>query len=289
MPGGSTGDIASSYYPARGLYSSSSEPVVARPDARDRRGRRPGGGLVVVGLGLGRGRPAAADRQGGARRRARRRRPPRAVPGTDSIETVEADIDHLRTLGITRIFVYQPLRHPRADWADLRAREPGIQLYAQTTLVGRAAQAEFDGVYTYDVLLWGGDMFSRFCAQAHRVEPRVPAVGRSRLRRDARDRRPPGQAAPGRRHLRRDVARGDPLERRRRDDHELQRVARGHPDRAGSRSPSAAPRRPSRSRPTTAPTGARPRRRARRTSTARPTGRRRFLRSRRARARQLAA
>jgi len=94
------------------------------------------------------------------------------------VETVQADIDHLRTLGITRIFVYQPFDIAPADWVALRDREPGIQLYAQTTLVGRAAKAGFDGVYTYDVLLWGGDVFSRYCAQAHRVGLTcLPSVG----------------------------------------------------------------------------------------------------------------
>ena len=106
-----------------------------------------------------------------------------------TVETVQADIDHLRTLGITRIFVYQPFDIAPADWAALRDREPGIQLYAQTTLVGQAAKAEFDGVYTYDVLLWGGDVFSRYCAQAHRVEPHVPAVRRARA--TTRRTRPP--------------------------------------------------------------------------------------------------
>jgi hypothetical protein len=95
-----------------------------------------------------------------------------------TVETVQADIDHLRTLGITRIFVYQPFDIAPADWAALRDREPGIQLYAQTMLVGRAEKAGFDGVYTYDVLLWGGDVFSRFCAQAHRVGLTcLPSVG----------------------------------------------------------------------------------------------------------------
>jgi hypothetical protein len=86
-----------------------------------------------------------------------------------TIETVEADIDHLRTLGITRVFVYQPFQISVDDWAALRGREPDVELFAQTTLVGKAAAAKFDGVYTYDVLLWGGEMFSRYCAQAHRV------------------------------------------------------------------------------------------------------------------------
>ena len=66
----------------------------------------------------------------------------------------------------------------RDSWADLHAREPDVQLYAQTTLAGAAAAAKFDGIYTYDVLLWGGDNFSRLCAQAHRVNLLcLPSVG----------------------------------------------------------------------------------------------------------------
>jgi hypothetical protein len=95
-----------------------------------------------------------------------------------TVESVENDIDHLRTLGITRIFVYQPFDISTFDWADLRAREPDVQLYAQTTFAGTAAAARFDGIYTYDVLLWNGDTFPRLCAQAHRVALAcLPSVG----------------------------------------------------------------------------------------------------------------
>ena len=133
----------------------------------------------MVGLGLGRGRPPAADREGGERRRALGRRAPGAVPGRP-IATVAADFDHLRTLGITRIYVYQPFDIAPSDWAELHAREPDIQLYAQTTLVGKAAAAKFDGIYTYDVLLWGGDSFSRYLRAGPPSGAHVPAFGRAR-------------------------------------------------------------------------------------------------------------
>jgi hypothetical protein len=177
VPGGSTGDIASSYYPARGLYSSSSVPVV-RAQMRE---IAAAGVQEVVSSWWGWGSSEDA-------------RLPLIVKEAHAaglavavhlepysgrtVETVQADIDHLRTLGITRIFVYQPFDIATADWAALRDGEPGIQLYAQTTLVGKAAKAGFDGVYTYDVLLWGGDVFSRYCAQAHRVDLTcLPSVG----------------------------------------------------------------------------------------------------------------
>jgi hypothetical protein len=177
VPGASTRDIASSYYPARGLYSSSSAPVV-RAQMRE---IAAAGIEEVVSSWWGWG--SSEDmRLPLIVREAHAVGLSVAVhlepyPGRN-IETVEADVDHLRTLGITRIFVYQPFEISPDDWAALREREPGIELYAQTTLVGRAANAKFDGVYTYDVLLWGGGMFSRYCAQAHRVGLTcLPSVG----------------------------------------------------------------------------------------------------------------
>ncbi len=95
-----------------------------------------------------------------------------------TIETVEADIAHLRTLGITRFYVYRPFDIDVQDWAALRDRIEGVQLFAQTSLVGRAAAARFDGIYTYDVLLWGADTFPRLCAQArHAGLACLPSVG----------------------------------------------------------------------------------------------------------------
>lgn len=177
LPGSPTGDIASSYYPARGLYSSSSAPVV-RAQMRE---IAAAGVQEVVSSWWGWGSredvrlPLIVREAHAAGLAVAVHLEP--YPGR-TIDTVEADIDHLRTLGITRIFVYRPFDIALADWANLRDREPGIQLYAQTTLVGKAAKAKFDGVYTYDVLLWGGDMFSRYCAQAHRVGLTcLPSVG----------------------------------------------------------------------------------------------------------------
>jgi glycoprotein endo-alpha-1,2-mannosidase len=177
MPGSVTGEIASSYYPARGLYSSSSVPVV-RAQMRE---IAAAGVQEIVSSWWGWG--SAEDvRLPLIVREANAAGVAVAVhlepyPGR-TIDTVETDIDHLRTLGITRIFVYQPFDIAASDWAALREQEPGIELYAQTTLPGKAAAAKFDGIYTYDVLLYGGEMFGRLCAQAHRVGLAcLPSVG----------------------------------------------------------------------------------------------------------------
>ncbi len=175
--GGATADIASSFYPARGLYSSSNPAVVraqmreiAAADVQEIISSWWGWGSaedvrlpLVVKEANAVGLAVAVHLE--------------PYPGR-SIETVEEDIDHLRTLGITRIYVYRPFDIAASDWADLRAREPDVQLYGQTTLAGKAAAAKFDGIYTYDVLLWNGDSFSRLCAQAHRVALLcLPSVG----------------------------------------------------------------------------------------------------------------
>ena len=177
MPGGQTGDIASSFYPARGLYSSSSEAVV-RAQMRE---IAAAGVQEVVSSWWGWGSaedvrlPMVIKEANAAGVAVAVHLEP--YPGR-TITTVEADIDHLRTLGVTRIFVYRPFDIPVSDWADLRAREPGVQLFAQTTLAGKADAAQFDGIYTYDVLLWGGDTFARICSQAHRAGLScLPSVG----------------------------------------------------------------------------------------------------------------
>ena len=43
----------------------------------------------------------------------------------------------------------------------------GATLFAQTPLVGAAAAAGFDGIYTYDIVTYGGSKFARLCAEAH--------------------------------------------------------------------------------------------------------------------------
>jgi glycoprotein endo-alpha-1,2-mannosidase len=176
-PGASTLDVASNYYPTRGLYSSSNERVVA---AQMREIAASGVGEVISSW-WGWGSPEdlrlplvirAAHAAGLSVAIHLEPYPER------TIESVEADISHLRTFGITRFFVYRPFDIAEEDWAALRDRVEGVQLFAQTSLVGRAAAARFDGLYTYDILLWGGDSFHRLCKQARRARLAcLPSVG----------------------------------------------------------------------------------------------------------------
>jgi glycoprotein endo-alpha-1,2-mannosidase len=176
-PGGSPPDIASNYFPARGLYSSSNQRVVAA----QMREIAAAGVREVVSSWWGWGSPEdvrlplvikAAHAAGLSVAIHLEPYPDR------TIETVEADIAHLKGLGIRRFFVYRPFDIDESDWQGLRDRVSDVQLFAQTSLVGRAAVARFDGVYTYDILLWGADSFRRFCKQAHRTGLAcLPSVG----------------------------------------------------------------------------------------------------------------
>jgi len=176
-PGSTTLDIASNYFPVSGLYSSSNERVV-RAQMRE---IAAAGVREVVSSWWGWGSPEDL-RLPLVERAAHAAGLSVAVhlepyPGR-TIETVEADIAHLRGLGITRFFVYRPFDISAQDWAALRSRAPGVQLFAQTSLAGRAAAARFDGLYTYDILLWGGETFPRLCAQARKVSLLcLPSVG----------------------------------------------------------------------------------------------------------------
>jgi hypothetical protein len=98
-------------------------------------------------------------------------------PGRDAL-SVQDDLEHLRDLGIKRFFVYHPFDISDADWAALRDSVQGVQLFAETTLVGHAAASHFDGVYTYDIVNRGGGKFQRLCKAAHKLRLLcLPSVG----------------------------------------------------------------------------------------------------------------
>src|SRR5262249_40697649 len=84
-----------------------------------------------------------------------------------SIATIASDLQHLRTLGIRDVYVYRAGDFTAAEWGVLNLRISGVRMFAQTNLAGFAAKSGFSGFYTYDVLLYGGNRFERYCAQAH--------------------------------------------------------------------------------------------------------------------------
>jgi hypothetical protein len=161
-------DIASHYYPARGAYSSGDPKVLA---AQMRDIARAGVGEVVTSWwGWG----SIEDVRLPTILRAAKRRGLSVAAHLEPYEgrttaSLGADIQHLRSLGISTFYVYRPLDFQVADWAQLNASMPGIRLFAQTRMVGFAKLAGFAGVYTYDVLQYGGGSFGRLCTDAHRA------------------------------------------------------------------------------------------------------------------------
>ena len=161
-------DIASAYYPARGLYSSTDKLVIGAQmdDIR-------GAGIDEIAVSWW-GRGSAEDARLGAVVDAARADGIRVAahlepyPGRTVAGTV-ADLAYLRDYGIRVFYVYRPFDLPIADWAAARSalHTGGVKLLAQTALVGAAAAAGFDGVYTYDTVTYSGDKLGRICREAH--------------------------------------------------------------------------------------------------------------------------
>ena len=163
-------DIASAFYPAVGVYSSSDVLVIGRQMQEIKaagideiavswwgRGSAEDGRLAAVA--------GAARADGIAVAVHLEPYMGRTVAGT------VGDIAYLEaTYGIKTFYVYRPFDFPVSQWAAASSalHAGGAVLFAQTALVGAAAVAKFDGVYTYDIVTYGGSMFGRLCQEAHR-------------------------------------------------------------------------------------------------------------------------
>jgi glycoprotein endo-alpha-1,2-mannosidase len=169
--------IASAFYPARGPYSSRNRTVLAA----QLREIRAAGVDEVVASWWGRGSPedsrlpvirSVALRNGLALAL-------HVEPYTGRTPaTVAADVAYARSLGVRDVYVYAVHDAAAEAWQAALAGAEGVRLFAQTTLVGFAARAGFDGVYTYDVRVHGGDKLGRLCEQARRVSLLcAPSVG----------------------------------------------------------------------------------------------------------------
>jgi glycoprotein endo-alpha-1,2-mannosidase len=162
-----TSTLSTAYFPSRGLYSSSNAKVV---DAQMRDIAGAGVDTVVVswwGFGSPEDERLPLVSQAAARRGLavaihlepyRDRTPERAA---EDIARLHAED------GITDFYVYDAVRDSPTDWAEALEPLQGVRVFAQTTLVGRAKAAGFDGLYPYDVVTWSGALFRRMCTEAH--------------------------------------------------------------------------------------------------------------------------
>lgn len=162
------GNIASSFYPARGAYSSTDALVL---DAQLREIARARIGTVIASWW---GRGSFEDQRLTAILSRARRRGLHVAAHLEpyagrTVASTEADIAYLRGRGISDFYVWSSSDLPSAEWAAMNARLAGVRTFANTNLAGRAAAGGFDGLYTYDVLLFKGSLFPRLCDQARRV------------------------------------------------------------------------------------------------------------------------
>ena len=159
------GAVGSTFYPARGAYSST-DPTVVRAQMREIAAA--GIDSVVVSwwgpgsvedarLGPIAAAATAAGLDVSLHVEPWRGRTPGAV--------VDA-LRELRGLGIRDVYVYDSTREPDEEWRDALRGLDGIRVFANTPLPGKALKGGFDGLYTYDVLVQDGRGFARMCASA---------------------------------------------------------------------------------------------------------------------------
>jgi Glycosyl hydrolase family 99 len=158
-------ELGSTFYPARGPYSSTDAAVV---DAQMREIAAAGvTTLVVSWWGRGSAEDGRLDLVAAVARRHGLRLAVHVEPYADrSAQTVAGDLERFRALGVRDIYVYDSAALPDADWLSLNLLAGEMRLFANTRLPGKAAAGGFAGLYTYDVLLYDGNLFPRMCDQA---------------------------------------------------------------------------------------------------------------------------
>jgi glycoprotein endo-alpha-1,2-mannosidase len=160
--------IASSFYPARGPYSSA-DPAVVRAQMREIAGA--GIDSVVVSW-WGPGsvedlRLPLITREATAHglRVAIHIEPWRGRTPAE----VAREISRFLREGVTDFYVYDSTLEADAAWAAALAGFSGARIFANTPFPGKAQAGGFTGLYTYDVYVYNGDSFARVCSSARRL------------------------------------------------------------------------------------------------------------------------
>jgi glycoprotein endo-alpha-1,2-mannosidase len=171
-------EIASEFYPARGLYSSG-DPVVLRAQMQEIASAGVDQ-IVTSWWGWGSVEDVRLPAVVAAARAAGLDVAIHLEPYTGRTpDSTYDDIEHLRGFGIRDFYLYGPTQDGLPwDWGVLNQRLQGVRLFAQTGGAAYAAAWGFDGLYTYDILNYGGNTFERLCALARRLKMICsPSVG----------------------------------------------------------------------------------------------------------------
>jgi hypothetical protein len=160
--------IASSYFPARGTYSSADRSIL-REHMQDL--VEAGSTTVVVSwwgpgsIEAGRFAAVLAEAKTHGLRVALHVEP----YGGRTPEGVAQEVERLRPLGISDVYVYDSANAADEAWKTANARLGDVRVFAHTALPGKAAAGGFDGLYTYDVLTYDGSSFGRMCTGARKL------------------------------------------------------------------------------------------------------------------------
>jgi hypothetical protein len=171
-------DLYSAFFPMRGAYSSSDPSLIGK---QMKEIARAGVDEVIVswwGWGSPTDKRLPSVIQAAQKHRLRIAVHIEPFDGRNA-EAVAGDVTHLAELGIRDVYVFDAQKITAADWAAARPKmPPSVRLFAQTGSVGFAADGRFDGIYTYDIVTYGGDKFIRICGQAHKLHLLcAPSVG----------------------------------------------------------------------------------------------------------------
>lgn len=170
--------LPTAYYPARGPYSSTDTRVI-----RDQMQEivRAGIDTVIVSW-WGTDSPEATrfPTVAEAARAAGLRVAAHLEPWEGrTADSTRAAIDLLHEAGVDDFYVYDSTTIADVDWARALTDLPsGVDVYANTWLVGKAVAGRFQGLYPYDVVVYPVSSFRRVCRMAHRFGLScLPSVG----------------------------------------------------------------------------------------------------------------
>jgi hypothetical protein len=168
-------DIGSNFYPAAGLYSSLDANVLVRQAQQ----MRESGIDTVVSSWWGQGSyedwnlPGLISAMNAAGLRLAIHLEPYA--GRSPL-TVASDLEYLRSLGITEVYLYQAdTSGSAADWAPVLAAHPDMRFFAESgdlssmlsgSFADYARTGGFDGIYTYDAVRYGEAEMAATCGAA---------------------------------------------------------------------------------------------------------------------------
>ena len=157
--------IASNWFPARGVYSSSDATVVR---AQMREIAAMGVQTVIVSWwGPGSAEAARLPLVERFARAAGLRVALHVEPFAG--RTPASLVEQLRSFaseGVTDAYIYDSVMSPDGEWKAANKQLPGLRLFANTSLPGKAEAGGFAGLYTYDVRIYNGRSFPRMCASA---------------------------------------------------------------------------------------------------------------------------